>query len=161
MNGLWNSDNVQDGNKFTQDVTSTTNTADGCKQTYNHKHNEQTTRVQEAKQNKQPTRDSPDTQSERKDGKIRNTCERDVPCTDKFTDVQGQANNSIIFEEFVGGSQHGALNCSSPMERSAEGNNELVAAMDNTGGSSIIDRIAGFIVNAYLGSCGRLRFRDN
>ena len=156
---------MQDGSKFTQDVTSqttsTTHAADGCKQTYNHKQNKLTARGQEAKQNEQKIRDSADTQSETEVEKITNTCKSDVPCADKFTEVQGQASNAIIFEEFVSRSQHGSLNCSIPMERSAEGNNEMVAAMDNTGGSSIIDRIAAVIVNAYSGSCGRLRFREN
>lgn len=125
------------------------------------KENKHTRREQEAKENKQPARDSLDTGSGAEARKITNAGECGDPCTDKSTDFQGQTSNGIIFEEFVGRSQHGSLNYGIPIERSVEESNEAVVGMNDSGGSSIVDRIAAFIVNAYSGSCGRLRFREN
>lgn len=189
MNSPCSSNNVQDGCKLSQDgtseATSTTHIVNGCKQTYNRNQNEQaireqkakqneqttrkqetkqniqTTREQEAKQDKQPARDSQDTQSGADARKITSACEYGVPCAHKSGDYQEQANNGIIFEEFEGGSQHGLLNYGIPMERSVEESKEAVVGMDDSGGSSIVDRVVASIVSTYSGSCGWLRFREN
>ena len=67
VNSPYSSDNVQDESKLSQDftsqATSLTLIVDVCKQTYDHKHNKQTTREQEAKQNKQTTREQEARQS--------------------------------------------------------------------------------------------------
>ena len=189
MNSPCSSNNVQDGCKLSQDgtseATSTTHIVNGCKETYNRNQNEQaireqkakkneqttrkqetkqnieTTREQEAKQDNQPVRDSQDTQSGADARKITNACEYGVRCARKSGDYQEQANNGIIFEEFEGGSQHGLLNYGIPMERSVEESKEAVVGMDDSGGSSIVDRLVASIVSAYSGSCGWLRFREN
>ena len=188
LNSPCGSNDVQDGSNPSQDGTSqtttTTHVMNGCKQTYNHNQNEpsrgeqeakqnmQTTREQEAKQkkqsireqgaeqNKQPARDSPNTESGAEARKIINAAECD-PCVDNSADIQGQASNGIIFEEFVGRSQHGSMNYGVPIERSVGESNQVVVSMDDSGGSSIVDRIVAFIVNAYSGSCGRLSFRKD
>jgi len=120
------------------------------------KQNKQPTREQEAKQNQQPARDSPNTEDGAEAKKITNAAECD-PCVYKSAD----ASNGIIFKECVGRSQHGSLNYGVPIKRSVEESNEVVVSMDDSGGSSIVDRVVAFIVNAYSGSCGRLKFREN
>jgi len=124
------------------------------------KQNKQPTREQEAKQSQQPARDSPNTENGAEAKKITNAAECD-PCVYKPADVQRQTSNGIIFKEFVGRSQHGSLNYGVLIKRSVEESNEAVLDMDDSGGSSIVDRIVAFIVNAYSGSCGRLNFREN
>ena len=188
-NSPCSSNNVQDGSNSSQDgnsqTTSTTHIVNGCKQTHNcyqnkqsrreekPKQNEpttreqeakqdmQTTREQEAKQEKQPAMDSPDTQNGADSRKITSACEYGVPFADKSAEYQEQASNGIIFEEFVGGSQHGLLNYGIPMDRSVEESKEAVVVMDDSGGSSIVGRVVAFIVSAYSGSCGWLRLREN
>ena len=189
MNSPCSGSSVQDGSKLSQDginqTTSTTRIVNDCEQTYNHnqrkqsrrdqeanknkqatreqegKQNKETTKKQEAKENKQPARDSPDTQSVAEAKNITNASECDVPCADKSADVQGQTSNGVIFEEIVGMSQRGSLDYGIPMVRSVEGSNEAVEGMDDSGRSSMVDRIVAFIVSSYSGSCGRLRFREN
>ena len=117
----------------------------------------QTAREQEAKQEKQPARDSSETQNGADSRKIISACEYGVPCADKSAEYQGQDSNGIIFQEFVGGSQHGLLNYGIPMERSVEESKEAVVVMDDSGGSSIAGRVVAFIVSTYSGSCGWLR----
>ena len=180
---------MQNGSNLSQDgniqTTSTTHIVNGCKQTYNRNQNKQsrreqkakqnepttreqkakqdiqTTREHEAKQEKQPAMVSPDTQSGADSRKITSACECGIPCADKSAEYQGQDSNGIIFEEFVGGSQHGLLNYGIPMERSVEESDEAAVVMDDSGGSSIAGRVVAFIVSAYSGSCGWLRFREN
>lgn len=171
VNGSCSNNNVQDGSKLSRDITSQTNstkhTVDGCKQTYNHKHstqtrsgqeamqNKQTTKEQEAKQNMQTARDSPNTQSGAEFRKIPNASKRYVPCADKSTDLQRQASNGIIFQEFAGRSQHELLNYGIPIQRSAGESPEDVAD------TNIIEKTVAFIVTAFSGSCGRLGFRNS
>lgn len=167
MNVSCSSNNAQDGSKLARDITSqtdsSTHTVDGCsKQTYNHKHSTQTRSGQEAKQNKQTTkeqedkhnmqtaRDSPNSQSGAEFRKIPDASKRYVPCADKSTDLQRQASNGIIFQEFASRSQRELLNYGIPIQRSADESNEDVAD------TNIIYKTVAFIVTAFSGSCGRL-----
>ncbi|KAJ7370418.1 hypothetical protein OS493_032308 [Desmophyllum pertusum] len=97
----------------TRHITSTANNVNNCEQTCSHK------------QYNQLTRDSPETHSTIEGPNITSAC--DAPSACKLTDGQGQLGNSIICEEFVSRSQHGALNCSVVPIKSCEESKEVVS----------------------------------
>ena len=47
------------------------------------------------------------------------------------------------------------------MERSVEESKKAAVGIDGSGRSSVVDRVVAFIVSAYSGSCGWLRFRED
>ena len=77
--------------------------------------------------------------------------------------VEGQLGNAVVSEELVR-SHEGALDfCVVPIKSSTEEKNhqKVVAVEYHNCGSSIIFRIARFILNWYSVLCGRRSFRAN